>query len=74
MENLTYKVELQVAGEGEKWHGNGIAYPTAEEAKAAGYSKLCAWTMATDYRVVESTDAANYNWVDGRNVAVVANA
>jgi len=66
----SYKVELQVSGEGDKWHGNGVAFPTEAEAKEAGYAKLCAWTMATDYRVVESTDKANYNWIDGRMQAV----
>jgi hypothetical protein len=57
-----YKYELRVTGEGDKWHQNAVVFPTREEAEKAGLAKFSAWTMAEDYRVVESGEEPNYNW------------
>lgn len=38
---------------------NGLRYPTHEAADAAGFSLICRWFGAEDYRVIESTDPVN---------------
>lgn len=59
---MSFKYEVQVHGEGDKWHTNGVAFATFAEADNAGYNKMFNWMMCTDYRVVESTDPVNYRW------------
>lgn len=68
---MSWKYEVQVHGEGEKWHSNGVAFPTREEAENAGYNKMFNWTMCTDYRVVESDEPANYNWITGSGMSAI---
>lgn len=60
----SWKYELQVHGEGDKWHKNGVAFATKEEAEAAGLDKFSAWMMANDHRVVPSDEEPNYRYVD----------
>jgi N12 class adenine-specific DNA methylase len=58
----SYKYELKIQGEGDKWHPNQVAFATREEAESAGVSKFQNWMMADAYRVVESDETPNYRW------------
>lgn len=51
---------------GEDFHLNGQAFETKEEAEAMAKDIFHRWMLATDYKVVESDEPANYritNWV-----------
>ena len=58
---LSYAYEV-VADETGKFYGNAVRFATHQEAKDAAYSKAMAWTLVTDWRVVESADPVNYSW------------
>ena len=60
----SFKYELKVHGEGDKWHPLGTSYATREEAEKAGQNHLDRWMMATDVRVVESDEPPTYRWDD----------
>lgn len=66
----SWKPEFQVAGEGDKWHGNNTAFPTEAEAEQAGRAKFNSWFGATAFRTVESDQEPNFNYVDGQLVKI----
>lgn len=61
----SFKPEFRVAGD-PKFYPNNIAFATKEEAEANGLDKFRKWTMAAEYRVVESDEPVNYRWVEGK--------
>jgi hypothetical protein len=63
-----YRVEVYVENE---WVGNGLVFPTRDEA--AGYAAALkrAWILVKDYRVVETTEKANYNWIGPGNHDII---
>jgi len=63
-----YKVEVFVENE---WVGNGLVFPTDHEAAGYGAALKWAWTLVRDYRVVETTEKANYHWVGPGNWDIV---
>lgn len=66
----SYKPQVQVRGEGDKWHDNALRFATLEEAAANASDLYGRWMMATAHRAVESDDPVNYRWLDGKLVAV----
>jgi hypothetical protein len=68
---MSWKPEVQVAGEGDKWCRNGLAFATKEEAEANAKDLMYRWLLVTACRAVESDEPVNYQWVDGKLVAVV---
>ena len=58
---MSFKPEFRVAGD-PKFYPNNCAFATKEEALANGDHKFCNWTMAAEYRVVESDQPVNYRW------------
>lgn len=58
---MAFKYEIKVFGD-DKFYANNVAFMTKNEASLAGMAKYSSWSMADAYRVVESTDRANYIW------------
>lgn len=67
---LSYKAQMQVHGEADTWHDNGIRLATRKEADDYGFSKFCAWTMCIAHRAVASPDPVNYSYATGSLVAI----
>jgi N12 class adenine-specific DNA methylase len=61
----SWSYQIEVTGEKDKWHGVNVHFPTEEEAGQAGLSKFQNWMMATNYRIVQTDNAPNYNWDNG---------
>ena len=51
---MTYKVEVQTAGDGDHWAGNGLRFDTKEQAESYGLDLAMRWTAVKDFRVVEA--------------------
>ena len=58
----SWKPELQVQGEGDKWHDNSYRFATKEEAEAAAKENYSRWMLAKDHRAVESEDEPTHQW------------
>lgn len=54
-----------------KWSGNSLRFATREEAEGNVMNLMSRWFVPTDSRVVESDDAVNYRWVDGKGLQAV---
>jgi hypothetical protein len=67
---MSWKPEVQVQGEGDKWHGNALRFGTKEEAEDYAFVLFWNWTSSTAYRVVEVEDQITYALVEGRLVPV----
>ena len=61
---MSWKPEVQVMGEGDKWHRNGLVFATYEEALANALDLHGRWSSVTDHRAVEVDEPVNYRWVD----------
>lgn len=68
---MSYKVLIKVYDD-PKYYPNGIALATHEEAESYGLNKIAAWTLAENYRVVESDEPVNYQWTSAGLKAVEA--
>ncbi len=62
---MSWKPEVQVKGEGDKWHDNALRFATKEEAAAYARDLYSRWTLTTAHRAIESEDPVNYVWFDG---------
>ncbi len=69
---MSYKCQIKVYGD-PKFYDNAVRFATREEADSAGQNKLWNWTMADEYRVVESTDPANYRWSETEGLISLEN-
>jgi hypothetical protein len=67
---MSFKPEVQADSSGE-WAGNALRFATREEAEANVQDLKRRWWLVTATRVVESPDAVNYAWADGKLVGVV---
>ena len=56
---MSYKAEVQTAGDGDKWSGNGLRFATKEAAEQYVQNLMYRWTAVTDTRVVESEEPVN---------------
>jgi len=65
---VSWKPQVQVKGEGDKWHDNALRFATKEEAAANAADLYSRWTLTTAHRAAESEDPVNYAWVDGKAV------
>lgn len=54
---MSFKPEFLCSGE---WCGNGEAYATREEAEVSARSRFMAWTVPSDWRVVESDKPVSF--------------
>lgn len=67
---MSWKAEVQVKGEGERWHDNALRFATEAEAVAYGADLYSRWTLTTARRAVQSEDPVNYVWIDGKAVHI----
>lgn len=51
--------EVYIPGE-DKWHGNGLVFPTEEEAEAWARDLLGRWFVPTESRAVPTDREPNY--------------
>jgi hypothetical protein len=65
---MSWKPEVQVKGEGDKWHANALVFATKAEAESCAQDTYSRWTLATAHRAVESDHPVNYVWVNGKAV------
>jgi hypothetical protein len=61
---MSWKPEVQVVGEGDKWHRNGLVFGTKEEAEANARNLMSRWLLVTACRATESDEPINYRWTD----------
>jgi hypothetical protein len=66
----SYRYELKVHGEGDKYHALGLRFATPEEAEKAGSAHFSRWMMAEGYRVAPSDEEPNYRWDNEKYDAV----
>jgi len=59
-----------IADSSGKWVGNGVRFPTEQEAKDYVRDLARRWTLVRDTRVVMSTEPPNYNWVNNGPVRI----
>jgi hypothetical protein len=62
---MSFKPEV-IADTSRKWCGNALRFATREEAEANVRDLTMRWFAVRDTRIVESDDAVNYRYVDGR--------
>lgn len=67
---MSFKPEISTDG-GLSFHQNALVFATREEAEASARDTFGRWMLATDWRVTESDQPANYQIVDGVMSAVV---
>lgn len=67
---MSYKPEVQTAGNGDKWSHNNLAFATREEAEASARDLESRWMLVTAWRVAESDQPVNYSLVDGQLKAI----
>ena len=67
---MAFKYEIKTYGD-PQYYGNSVVFETADEAHQAGRDKQRAWTLAEDYRVVETDAKVNYMWVEGVGLVAV---
>jgi len=67
---MSWKPEVQVAGEGDKWHRNGLVFATEQEARDNAADLFSRWTSCTGHRAVEVDEPVNYDYTTRRLVAV----
>lgn len=56
----SWKPEVQVAGEGEKWLSNALRFATKAEAETSARDLARRWLLVTNHQAVESIDPVNY--------------
>jgi len=54
------------------WCGNGLVFASKEEAESNAKNLMSRWMLVTDSCANETDEPVNYEWKDGRLVAVVA--
>ena len=64
---MSYKTEIRVSGD-PKYYPNGVTFAFEEEAKEYGLYKLSTWSMAENFRVVQSDEPVNYAWDSTRGL------
>jgi hypothetical protein len=62
---MSYKALIKVYND-PKFYANAITLATEAEAEQSGLHKFTTWTMAEEYKVVESDETPNYTFVDGQ--------
>ena len=67
MTTRSYVVEVQADSSGT-WRGNGLRFPSREEATAYAEDLAYRWTAVRDWRVVDSALMSTHKFVDERVV------
>jgi hypothetical protein len=61
---MSFKPQVMVAGNGDKWGENNLAFATHDEALKSARDLMNRWYLVTDYRAVESDQPVNYRLDD----------
>ena len=61
----SWKPVVRVAGEGDKWHKNGLAFATIEEAKASSRDLSNRWLMVTAHSAEPHEGEPTHTYKDG---------
>ena len=69
---MSWKPEVQVAGEDDKWLGNALRFATQQEAEDNARNLMSRWMLVTATRATESEDPVNYKWADNKLVSLEA--
>lgn len=67
---MSWKPEVQVSGEGDKWLGNALRFATQQEAEDNARNLMGRWMLVTATRATQSDDPVNYKWVDNQLVSL----
>jgi hypothetical protein len=67
---MAWKPEVEVSGEPDKWHRNGLTFATEKEAVDNARDLMSRWMLVVAYRAVEVDEPVNYRWTDKGLVAV----
>lgn len=66
----SWKPEVKVAGEGDKFYSNALRFATEQEALANAENLFQRWLLCEDFRAMPSDDPVNYRWVNGELIHV----
>ena len=59
---MSWKPQVQVTGEGNRWMSNQLRFATKEEAEANAQNLAFRWMLVTNHRAIESDEPVNYRW------------
>ena len=62
---MSWKNEVQTAGDGAHWSTNAVRFETEEEARVYGLDLASRWTAVTAIKQSESSDPVNYKLANG---------
>lgn len=60
---MSYRIMFEFSGQPDA--GNAQRFATENEARGSAKDRFMAWTMPTGFRVEESADPVNYQWIAG---------
>jgi hypothetical protein len=63
---VSYRPEVKVHPDNEKWCSNALRFATEAEAFENARALAGRWLLVTDWRAAPSDDPVNYRWVDGQ--------
>jgi hypothetical protein len=63
---MSFRPEVQTAGDGDKWNSNSLLFATREEAERYVDDLMFRWTAVTKTRVVEVDGEPNRRWDGSR--------
>ena len=66
----TWKPEVKVAGNGEKWSQNGLVFATRHEALQSARALMDRWLLVVDCRAVPSDHPVKYSIVNNELVFI----
>jgi hypothetical protein len=64
---MAWKTEVHTS---DGWNTNALVFATEKEAVDYGHELLSRWWVPDDSRAVESADAVNYKFENGRAVSL----
>lgn len=67
---MSFKPQVKVAGNGDKWCDNALRFATEAEALASARDLMMRWMLVTDCQAAPSDDPVNYAIADGAMVEV----
>ena len=59
---MSWKPEVQVAGEPGIWHSNSLCFATKAEAENNARELMSKWMLVVATRANESDEPVNYRW------------
>ena len=68
---MSWKPEVQTAGDGDTWTGNGLRFATKEESDSYVMDLCMRWTAVKDVRSIEVADPVTHHITAGQLGEVV---